>query len=204
VTDTTEAPEDPTTNLKKKVGKRLRKYFSIRRQRAELKLGYDNKKAKLDKKFNKADEPLAKLQAELEAELRALVIPNRVILMAGKLKSFATTFGSVSIKEKPESFKIIKDEGVEAPARKDGWRDKLGKFTRTWKPDAKVIINLMKTDPKAAKRYAPYVDHTGGFEEMFVKPNETYYTDHDPDRLTPKSVNLGSVETDSQDESPDA
>lgn len=204
MTDTTETQQDPVAGLKKKIGKRLRKYFGVRRQRAELKLDYDNKKAKLDKKYHQADEPLAKLQAELEAELRALVIPNRVVLLTGRLKSFATTFGSVSIKEKPESFTIVNPGGIEDQARKDGWLNKLGKFTRTWKPDASVVIDLMKTDARAAKRYAPFVEQTGGFEEMRVRPNETYYTDYDPDRLTPKSINLGSIETSGQDESPDA
>ncbi len=204
MTDTTETPDDASAAVAKKVGKRLRKYFNVRRQRAELKLDYEAKKAKLDKKFSQADEPLGKLQAELEVELRALVIPNRVILLTGRLKSFATSFGSVSLKEKPESFTIINASGVEAQARKDGWLNKLGKFTRTWKPEAKVIVNLMKTDARAAQRYKPFVEQTGGYEELFVKPNSTYYTDYDPDQLTPKSINLGAVTDSSQDESPDA
>ncbi|MGB3946187.1 MAG: hypothetical protein WBK76_05120 [Candidatus Saccharimonadales bacterium] len=193
MTDTTETPDDASAALAKKIGKRLRKYFNVRRQRAELKLDYEAKKAKLDKKFSQEDEPLGKLQAELEVELRALVIPNRVILLTGRLKSFATSFGSVSLKEKPESFTIINASGVEAQARKDGWLNKLGKFTRTW-----------KTDARAAQRYKPFVEQTGGYEELFVKPNSTYYTDYDPDQLTPKSINLGAVTDSSQDESPDA
>ena len=204
MTDTTEPAVDATADLAKTIGKRLRKYFNTRRQRAELKLDYDKKKAKLDKKFSSADEPLATLQAELEAELRALVIPNRVILLSGRIKSFATTFGSVSFKEKSESFTIVDADGVQAQARKDGLLNKLGKFTRTWKPSAKDVIKLMKSDARAAKRYAPFVQRTGGYEEMFVKPNSTYYTDFDPNQLTPSSINLGAVAEDSQDESPDA
>lgn len=205
MTDSAAQTDDPTEGLVKKIGKRLRKYFEIRRERAELKLDHDKKAARLTAKFEKADEPLAKHQAELEAEIRALIVPNRVALMSGKLKSFATAFGLVSLTWKPASFTITDPKGLEQQARKDGDLKRLGKFKRTWSPTAKLVIDMMKSDTKRAKRYGPYVQPTGGFDELFVQPNETYYTDYDPNQLTPKSVNLGQVTDDtSQDESPDA
>jgi hypothetical protein len=204
VTDTTEQGEDPTASLLKKINKTLRKYFDVRRQRAEHKLTHDKKLAKLKTKFDQVDQPLATLEAELAAKLRGLIIPNRVKLIIGKRKAFATTFGVVSFSKKPLSFKVTDPKGLEKLARKERRLNKLGKFVRTWKHNAKSIDTWLKADPEAAARYAAFVEKTGDYDELFVQPTDPYLTQFDPDQLTAKSVNLGPAPDDVKDESPDA
>lgn len=197
VTDTT---DKKLTSVVQAIGETLKKYFDVRRERAMLKLKHDKKVAKATAKFQEADEPLGKLEAELLLELRALIIPNKMILLSGKLKSFATAFGSVSFAHKTEAYRVTDPKGFEQKARKERRLTLLGKFVRTWKPDAKKIDKWLRTDPYAVKRYEPFVEKVGGYDELFVQPNDVYLTDYDPNRLTARSVNLGPALEDAKDD----
>jgi len=202
--DSSNAQGEAKKTLLKTINTALKEYFDVRRQRAELKLKYEKKQAAVTTKYQAKDEPLAVLEAELAIKLRALIVPNELLLLGGKLRSFATTFGKVSFKRKAETTKIVDAAGFEQQARKDRNLTTLGSFVRTWKPlPIKDIKSWMKANPKAARRYAPFMETGGDYDELYVKPNEPYLTEHDPNQLTASSVNLGKVEV-SQDESPDA
>lgn len=196
MTDTTDSQR---TGVLETLGDTLRKYFDVRRERAALKLKYDRKVARVTAKFQKADESLGKLETELFLELRALIIPNKALLLSGKLKSFATTFGIVSFTNKPLAYRVKDPKGFEQKARKERRLSLLGKFVRTWKPDAKKIDAWLKSDAKAAKRYGVFVEKVGDYDELFVKPNDAYLTSYDPNRLTAEKVNLGPVSEEPKD-----
>lgn len=196
----TNTTDSTSPDVIKTIGQTLKQFFDIRRERAELKLKYDKRIAKATAKFQKADEPLAQQEALLFTELRTLIIPNKAMLLSGKLKSFATTFGIVSFGQKAESYKVVDPKAFEKKARQERRLTQLGKFVRSWKPDANTISNWLKSDPKAAERYSSVVEKVGGYDELSVKPNDSYLTDYDPNRLTAKSVNLGQVVEDVQDD----
>lgn len=203
MTDSQEVTEDPVTSLRRQIGTTLKQYFDVRRQRAELKLDHEKKQRKLTEKYEKKDAPLGTLEAELAATLRALVIPNELVLITGRLRSFAARYGNVSFKKKAVSTKIVDPAGFERQARKDRLLTKLGKFVRTWKPDSKAAIAWLQANPVPATKYEPFLERDGGYDELFVRPNEPYLTEFDPNQLTVKAVNLGRTDN-SQDESPDA
>jgi phage host-nuclease inhibitor protein Gam len=185
----------------------LRMYFDVRRQRRQNELDLANKQSALVAEFEKLDQPLSEREAELAASLREQLIPNRVRLLTGKLKSFATTYGSVSWVQKRETLKVIDPKGLEKMARRDRKLGMLGKFVREWKHDAKKVAVWLKANPDQAKRYEPFVKRDGGYDELFVQSNDAYIKEFDPNRLTDKSVNLGPVDDnkDAEDNaSPDA
>lgn len=203
--DSTNSTEEPKKGLLKTINQTLKEYFDVRRERAEIKLVFEKKQSKLAAKYQKSDEPLATLEEELAIKLRSLIIPNELILLGGKLRSFATHFGKISFKKKAETTKVADPAGFEATARKDGTLTTLGSFTRTWKPfKIKDILAWMAANPKRAKKYQQFMEKNGGYDELFVKPNDPYLTDHDPNRLTVESVNLGEAKISQDEQSPDA
>lgn len=173
------------------IGPKLKEYFDVRRERAENKIKFDKKQSKLTAKYAKADEPLARREEELAAALRELIIPGKLLLISGKIKSVATTFGNISFASKPVAYRVIDARGFEAKARKERRLNQLGQLVKTWKPNAKNISKWLQSDQAAAKRYAPFVERVGGYDELSVKPNAAYLTDFDPNRLTEQGVNLG-------------
>jgi hypothetical protein len=159
----------------------LKEYFDVRRDRAALKLKREKKQAKLSNKFALRDAPLAAREAELAATLRGLLIPNKALLLSGKLRSFKTTYGEVFFAKKRDSTSITNPSGLEKRARRDGNLKALGKFKRTWSPNLAEVVAFIKTQPKAvAKKYEPFLSHSGGFDELSVRPNEPYVTEFDP------------------------
>jgi hypothetical protein len=184
----------------------LKEYFDVRRDRAALKLKLEKKQSKLNDKFALRDALLAAREAELAATLRGLLIPNKALLLSGKLRSFKTTYGEVFFAKKRESTSIKDVRGLEKRARRDGNLKALGKFKRTWSPSLDSVVKFIKDQPKAvAKKYEPFLSHSGGFDELSVRPNEPYITEFDPNRLSVNKVNLGPApDPVRQDESPDA
>lgn len=193
VSDTNEEPQ-PVKELRQSINQTLREYFDVRRQRSQNQLDLANKQSALVAEFEKIDKPLGEREDALAATIRQLVIPNRLLLLTGKLRSFAGTYGNVAFKKKAETLKITDAAGFEKQARRDGNLKRLGKFVRTWKPTMKVVTEWLKSNPDQAKRYDPFVERGGGFDELFVQSNDAYITEFDPNRLTVKSVNLGPAE----------
>lgn len=196
----TATTDNKLSDVLQTLGETLKKFFDVRRERAMLKLKHDKKVAKATAKFQEADEPLSKLEAELLLELRALVIPNKAILLSGKLKSFATTFGIVSFTQKAEAYRVTDPKGFEKKARRERRLRELGNIVQTWKPNAKLINKWLQSNPAAAKRFGPFIEKVGGYDELFVQPNDAYLTDYDPNRLTVRSVNLGPAPEDVKDD----
>jgi phage host-nuclease inhibitor protein Gam len=187
------------------VNEALREYFDVRRQRAENALAQQKEQDVLTAKYSELDKPLAEREAELGAKLRELLVPNKAMLLTGKLRSFKTTFGIVSYKQKAETTKVVDVNGLRKQARKDGKLTTLGEFTRTWKPKKiKDIQAWLKANPKLAAKYLPFLESSGGFDELFVKPDTAYFTEYDTNRLTNESVNLGRADDAEDDKSPDA
>jgi phage host-nuclease inhibitor protein Gam len=184
----------------------LKEYFDVRRDRAALKLKQEKKQAKLSDKFAQRDAPLVAREAELKEILRGLLIPNKAMLLSGKLRSFKTTYGEVFFTKKRESTSFTDTRGLEAQARKDRNLKALGKFKRTWSPNLDAVVAFIKNQPKAvAEKYEPFLSTSGGFDELSVRPNEPYITEFDPNRLSYSKVKLGPApDPVSQDKSPDA
>jgi hypothetical protein len=185
----------PPMELLGKINDSLRAYFDVRRQRSELRLAQQKEQDALAAKYDELDKPLSAQEAELASTLRSLLVPNKAILLTGKLRSFKTTFGIVSYKQKAETTKVINADGLRKQAKKDGKLTTLGEFTRTWKPKKiKDIQAWLAANPKSAPKYAPFLETDGGFDELFVKPDTAYFTEFDPNKLTNSSVNLGLAE----------
>jgi hypothetical protein len=199
--------EDPNkkATLLGEINSTLKTYFDARRQRAQLRLKFERKQAKLTSKFEQEDLPQKAIEEEAAARLRELIVPNSALLISGKLRSFATNFGSVSFKKKPVTESIVDKASFERVARTDGTLKVLGTFTRTWKPKPiKEIKAWMASNPKRAKKYASLITENGGEDQLFVKPSDPYLKEYDPNRLTPESVNLGVVELKQVEQGPDA
>lgn len=204
MTDSNE-PNEGIKQLLTQVNVALREFFDVRRQRAENALAQQKAQDALTAKYSELDQPLAEREAELGSRLRELLVPNKAKLLTGKLRSFKTTFGIVSYKQKAETTKVIDAEGLRRQAKKDGKLTTLGEFTRTWKPKKiKDIQAWLKDNPKLAAKYLPFLDTDGGFDELLVKPDTAYFTEYDTNRLTNHSVNLGRADDNEDDKSPDA
>lgn len=186
----TESPD----NVKKSIGELLRELFDIRRQRLQLQNEYLIEESKRKDVFAIEDAPLAKRQAKIVGELHTLITNNKGNLLTGKLKSFAMTYGKVAFKAKRLVFKIADKKAVEKLARKDGILNTVGKFERVWKPDAKALEAWLAANPGKAKKYAPFVEKTGGYDEVFAQPNGAYLTEFDPNRLTAEGIKLEKEE----------
>lgn len=206
MSDSTNSGSELPKKFFKTLSQTLKEFFDVRRERAANTLKLEKKQAKLSDKFARLDEPLAQREEELAEVLRALLVPNKFRLLTGKLRSFKTTYGEVSYSKKKETTSITDAKGLEKQARKDGNLGALGKFTRTWKPVLTNVVSFMETKPQSVtKKYEPFLAYDGGYDELFVKPNEPYIKEFDPDRLSVSRVPLGpSPDPDSQDESPDA
>lgn len=190
-------------DLAQAIGQSLREYFDVRRQRSQNRLDLANQQTALVAEFEKIDKPLGEREDALASKIRQQVIPNKVLLLSGKLKSFATTYGSVSFKKKAETTKIVDAAGFENQARRDGNLKRLGKFVRTWKPDIKAVAAWLKSNPDEAKRYEPFIERGGDFDELLVQSNAAYIKEFDPNRLTEKAINLGPVDDKVEDEASD-
>lgn len=205
MTNDSNGGDKPPTQLLSSISKALQAYFNVRRQRAQYALERQTEQDHLSEKYAKLDAPLAKLESEMAAQLRELLIPNKTLLLTGKLRSFKTMFGIVSFKQKAVTTKVADPEGLRRQAKKDGKLTTLGEFTRTWKPKKiKGIQTWLKDNPKQAAKYLPFLQTDGGFDELYVKPDDAFFTQYDPNKLTESAVNSGRADDAEDDTSPDA
>jgi hypothetical protein len=195
----------PSRELLSSIGEALRTYFDARRQRAQYALELQKEQDHLSQKYARLDAPLALLESEMAAELRELLVPNKALLLGGKLRSFKATYGIVSFKQKAETKKVSNADGLRMQAKKDGKLTTVGYFTRTWKPKKiKDILAWLKENPKLAPKYEQFLETTGGYDELYVKPDTAFFTKYDPNRLTESAVNLGRADDAEDETSPDA
>lgn len=195
----------PSRELLSSIGEALRTYFDARRQRAQYALELQKEQDHLSQKYARLDAPLALLESEMAAELRELLVPNKALLLGGKLRSFKATYGIVSFKRKAETTKVVDVDGLRKQAKKDRKLTTLGTFTRTWKPKKiKDIQAWLKNNPEQAAKYLPFLQTDGGFDELYVKPDTAFFTKYDPNRLTESAVNLGRADDAEDETSPDA
>jgi hypothetical protein len=203
VTDSSDQEAAGFTAFVAQLDNMLREFFNVRREQAALGLREQKEVDELKAHYAELTKPYADREAELKVMLAAMIVPQKAMLINGRLRSFSTRYGDVLFEKKRETTKVIDTAGVEAVARKRGELLKLGTFSRVWKLDTKRFVKRFKADKVFARHYASFVEQTGGQDELFVRPNDRFIKKFDNDRLTDKRVPLGPA-PDVQDESPDA
>lgn len=179
-----------TDDIKQAISELLKQLFSVLRQQKELKNELDEQTDNLKAQFYARNQQLEKQLIDIKAKLYELVSKNRSVLLTGPRKSFAMLYGIVLFEQKRLNFKVTDKSAVEELCRKHRILTTVGSFERTWKPDASALKAWLTQHPDIAPQFEPFTEQTGGFDEIYAKPNDTFFTEFDSSRLSNERTKL--------------
>ena len=205
MSDSTQQDNEGFIEFTHRVNKALRGFFNAKRE--QIALSYQENQAidEVKTRYAELKQPHAEKEARLKQELIDIIWPMKHLLITGKRKSVSTPYGNIEFKQKTADWTLKNADGLLELVRKDRRVTELFERVVDLKPRTTLLKKLMKTDEKFRKRYSPFFEQIGGYDELRVRPSDRYFKRFDKNRLTDESENLGAQPTnDVQDTSPDA
>lgn len=165
-----------------------RKLFDLRRRQIMRKLKYSAKVDALKAAFDADDNNYEAEIKEVKKQLLELIEAHTGELFTGVLKSFATVFAIVSRRTVNLKLKILDQKRAVKAARALRIFNEVCVVTVT--VDAAMLEAHLSKHPEHRRRFGDSIQGATSYQSTSIKGNDTYFAEHDPNRLTGETIQL--------------